>query len=535
MTTPQILLALFMAVMVATIGAALWMVFRGPRLVGFLVRRYLWKRRIAWVSLIAVTLCTVMVLVVISVMGGWLRMFRDSFHGLSGDIVIQGHTLTGFPYYQEMIDKIENLPEVEAAAPVIKAYGLINIQDNQASDGVQVLGFTDKIGRINRFGESLYRQYQKPIEQADDKTNDLTPVQRDALQRLANTAARQPSFTLPLPAEDYRDDPKFARQWQNKLAQPDKFKNVRDPATLPGMIGGAGVLHIHKDETGAIVNRSADLYQIHAKLTVMPLERNGDLAETAPPMEYFWIVDDSRTKVWQYDNNTVYVPFDTMQKLVGMRYEGASPEDDPPRTSEIHVKLRPGVDLNGARTKVEDAVNAVVDAHPKFARYLEVQTWEQVNALWLGAIEKETLLVTFLFSLISIVAIFLIFCIFYMIVVEKTKDIGIIKSVGATSSGVAGIFLGYGLAIGIVGGGAGFFIGYLIVRYINELHQLFGRLTGQQIWNPEVYAFDTIPNTVNPKEVMVIVAVAIASAVLGAVIPAIRAARMNPVESLRWE
>ena len=65
------------------------------------------------------------------------------------------------------------------------------------------------------------------------------------------------------------------------------------------------------------------------------------------------------------------------------------------------------------------------------------------------------MLVTFLFGIISIVAVFLIFCIFYMIVVEKTKDIGIIKSVGATAGGVAGIFLGYGLAIGLVGGGAG--------------------------------------------------------------------------------
>ena len=81
---------------------------------------------------------------------------------------------------------------------------------------------------------------------------------------------------------------------------------------------------------------------------------------------------------------------------------------------------------------------------------ITVETWEEVNATWIGAVEKEKGLVTFLFALISIVAIFLIFSIFYMIVVEKTKDIGIIKSVGATGQGVASVFLGYGLAIGIV-------------------------------------------------------------------------------------
>jgi lipoprotein-releasing system permease protein len=143
--------------------------------------------------------------------------------------------------------------------------------------------------------------------------------------------------------------------------------------------------------------------------------------------------------------------------------------------------------------------------------------------------------------MISIVAIFLIFCIFYMIVVEKTKDIGIIKSVGSTSTGVAGIFLGYGLAIGIVGSMLGLLLGYLIVTYINEIHTWIGAVTEKlfgepfYMWNPEVYAFDTIPNTMNPHEVFWIVLIAIISSVLGALVPAMRAARMNPVEALRWE
>ena len=155
--------------------------------------------------------------------------------------------------------------------------------------------------------------------------------------------------------------------------------------------------------------------------------------------------------------------------------------------------------------------------------------------MWLSAIEKEVVLVTFLFSVISLVAVFLIFCIFYMIVVEKTRDIGIIKSVGATNSGVAGIFLGYGLAIGIVGAGLGLLASWLIVRHINYLHTKMGELMGVQIWNPEVYLFDTIPNRMDPKTVVWIMAASIAASVLGALLPAIRAAQMHPVESLRWE
>ena len=81
-----------------------------------LILKYLRKRRIAWVSLAAVMLCTAMVIVVISVMGGWLAMFRESFHGISGDIVVTRQSLTGFPYYQEMIEQIEQFPQIRDRA-----------------------------------------------------------------------------------------------------------------------------------------------------------------------------------------------------------------------------------------------------------------------------------------------------------------------------------------------------------------------------------------------------------------------------------
>ncbi|CAN5425295.1 ABC transporter permease [soil metagenome] len=490
-----------------------------------LILKYLRKRRIAWVSLIAVTLCTTMVLVVISVMGGWLRMFRESFHGLTGDVIVHGD-LQGFPNYEEMIAKIEALPNVKAAVPTIETFGLINIK-NISRQGVRVIGYPlDRIGEVNAFPKSLYRQYQQYVDASDDSK--YTRDQRAEAKRLAEQGAKKPSWAKPFPAEVYRE------------ILPD---SKASPENWNGMIVGVGVLSLHKDADGNQPERDG-IYAAWAKLTVLGIDAN---RSTIDPMgdardEQYWIIDDSRTQIWQYDQNSVYIPFENLQRNLSMdAREELNPDTNvvtkvPARTRELQVAAKPGANIYDVKAQVQKIVDQVVAANNISVRYpIKVETWEESQATFISAIEKEKALVTFLFGMISIVAIFLIFCIFYMIVVEKTKDIGIIKSVGATNAGVAGIFLGYGLAIGIVGAGLGLLFGYLIVHNINYLHEQMGRLLHIQIWNPEVYAFDTIPNTMAPKEVAIIMLVAMISAVLGALVPAYRAARLQPVEALRWE
>jgi len=479
-----------------------------------LVLKYLRKRRIAWVSLIAVMLCTTMVLVVISIMGGWLRMFRESFHGLGGDLIVDSRSLTGFAHYDEIIEKIEALPEIAAAAPTIQTFGLMKI-NNGRPGAVQVMGYPmDRITKVNDFRKSLYRQYQQPVEEEKKKPEEVA----------------KPTFDLVpgVPYEELRPKAKNVKNW-------------------PGMIVGAGVVGIGKDKHGVVTGRDG-LLEASVRLEVLGIKEDmTSLQGATPTPNFYWIVDDSRTQLWQFDAKTVYVPFDVLQKDLGMqRRELENPDTkekivEPARTSSINIKVKPGVDLLAAKEKVTKIVAEYYPIVLQPDGPIGVETWEESNATWIGAVEKEKGLVTFLFGMISIVAIFLIFCIFYMIVVEKTKDIGIIKSVGSTSTGVAGIFLGYGLAIGIVGSMMGLLIGYLIVTYINEIHTWIGHVTEKlfgtpfYMWNPEVYAFDTIPNTMNPHEVFWIVLIAIASSVLGALVPAIRAARMNPVEALRWE
>jgi lipoprotein-releasing system permease protein len=583
-----------------------------------LILKYLFKRRIAWVSLLAVALCTLMVLVVISVMGGWLNMFKSSFRGLSGDIVIRAGTLKGFPYYEEIIDAIKKDPQcqVEAAVPSIETAGLFN--HGTGPIPVRVMGMKiAEIDKVDKFGQSLYLQSGIALDEALHPVNPNAPKPSQAeLDRLRRAERDPPSFDLldevrtPLaslpPGLKYATAPQGKTLPPGAIATPDTFpkelKNrlrydalrheliyrgddlaivkvalkslSKDPAfqkaidalaaqvpfahyengtgKFNGLIVGTGVIGIQRNHNGEWERPGQLEWQQPTSLTVLDLSSDHISAEHQVTRNFF-IVDDSHLGVWQYDSSFVYVSFDVLQADLGLTAQPFTTPDgkaavEPARATDIHIKMKPGIDpndepqLQAARKHIEDVVHRVlieeIRANPYVSSEIDmpkVETWQSTQRVFISAIENEKLLTVVLFGIMCVVAIFLIFCIFYMIVVEKTRDIGIIKSVGATSAGVAGIFLGYGLVIGVIGAGLGLILSYLVVHNINALHALLGRLLHVQIWNPQVYVFDKIPNEMSGSDIAWIIPIAILASVLGALIPAIRAGRLNPVDSLRWE
>jgi lipoprotein-releasing system permease protein len=462
-----------------------------------LIRKYLLKRRIAWVALVAVTLCTAMVLVVVSVMGGWLRMFEDSFHGMTGDVVISSTSLGGFPYYQEMIDNIRKLPDAVAAVPVIRTGALINI-DNRDVAMVQVLGYPPDIDTVDDWGSSLHLKQKNPF-------------------------ALHPDIRY----ENYVSDRARA--------------NARN---RPGMIISSLVVGMRKDKGPEADDFRDQFYRFPVTLTLVPVVGGEQISPESATTAGFWIVDDSHSRLWQLDNNNVYISFDEAQRDLLMAATPAKPATDtdlaqeaiPARCSEVQIKAKPGADLNVLRNEVQKITDQIRLSRGIPPWYdFKVQTWIEQQGAIIKAVQNEVVLTTALFGIISMVAVLLIFCIFYMIVVEKTKDIGIIKSVGATGAGILSLFLGYGLFIGLIGASMGFGVAYIIVKYINEIHAWLGRAMGIVIWSPETYQFDRIPSQMETTTVVRVLVVAVLAAVLGALVPAIRAAMMNPVDSLRYE
>ena len=187
----------------------------------------------------------------------------------------------------------------------------------------------------------------------------------------------------------------------------------------------------------------------------------------------------------EYDSSHVYIPLERLQKmrlLIDEQGRGA--------VNAIQIKVKPGVDINRVKEKIQDALERL---RPTF---FQVATWEEKQGALLAAVAIEQSILNLRLFFIIAVAGFGILAIFSMIVVEKTRDIGIMKALGASTSGVRGIFLGYGLLLGAVGCGVGMAGGLLFVDNINAIEKQLSRVLGHRVFDDQVYYFSEIPTEI---------------------------------------
>ncbi len=287
----------------------------------------------------------------------------------------------------------------------------------------------------------------------------------------------------------------------------------------------------------------------HVILFVFPIGKQQSLTGSAPNVQRLTVVDDSMTDVSSIDSNTVYLPFEELQRLNEMAEQiSIDGMVTPALCSRIQIKVRSDVTSEEELREISDEIEAVWrDFKSEYATnypddYLRIlpedaraTTWRENLIDMIGPIESQRTLMIVMFGIMSLVSVVLVFVIFFMIVVQKTRDIGVLKAVGASSTGVAGIFLAYGFVIGLVGSIIGSIGGYFFVRNINPIQNLLDDFLGFRVWSKKSFMFSEIPNEVDPWTVVVITIGAIIAGVLGAIVPAIRAARMQPVEALRYE
>lgn len=464
--------------------------------------RYLRTRYIALASVISVMLGVATMIVVNAVMAGFAEKMRDRLHGILADVVVESYALEGFNNSDEVMARIEDLvgDQLIAMAPTMETPGILRfrIGSESITRPVQVIGVRPmERAKTGDFAEHLFDQAGNQIPPSFDVPDELRS-QSPAGMRL----------------KELEDEPEdaFTRAMTDHLKQ-----QAQEQVPEHGALVGYAIATFHRGNGLPDQFLTPPGTKIHL---VFP--KHGKIPE--PGYDEFTVIGYFKSGMSEYDSTHVYVPLEQLQRarlLVDENGQGA--------VNQIQLKVKPGVDIDRMAETLQ------LDLEKLRPMYFRVSTWEQKQGPLLAAVAIEQSILNILLFFIIAVAGFGILAIFSMIVVEKTRDIGIMKALGASTSGVRNIFLGYGLLLGAVGSGVGMVGGLLFVHYINEIEKVLSVILRQKVFDDSIYYFDRIPTLVETPTLIGIVAGAMFIAIAASIWPARRAAKMHPVKALRFE
>ena len=251
------------------------------------------------------------------------------------------------------------------------------------------------------------------------------------------------------------------------------------------------------------------------RLTLVAPEGTSTPFGTAPRLRGFDVVATFEVGVFTYDDAFILMPLDEAQ--VYFRVDGAVSlleifTTNPDRIDPIRARVIATVGQDGF-----------------------VSDWRQLNESLHTALVVERNVMFLILTLIIIVAAFNIISSLIMLVKDKARDVAIMRTMGASQGSVMRIFVIAGASVGVVGTLIGLVLGVLFCINIEKIRQFFQYLTGTDLWNPEIRFLSEIPASMDPMEVGATVVVALLLSLLATLPPARRAARLDPVEVLRYE
>jgi lipoprotein-releasing system permease protein len=278
--------------------------------------------------------------------------------------------------------------------------------------------------------------------------------------------------------------------------------------TLDGFDNGQGL---------AIGRRLAEQLSVRAGDNITLVSPRGAVTPmgTTPRIKAYKIAAVFEIGMSEYDSAFVFMPLTEAQAYFNRAGDVTAIEiytDDPDNVDRF-------------RQSVTDAA----------ARPIYMIDWRQRNATFFNALQVERNVMFLILTLIVLVAALNIVSGLIMLVKDKSSDIAILRTMGATQGAMMRVFLITGASIGVVGTFVGFLLGTVVCLNIEEIRRFLSWLTNTELFSPELYFLSKLPADMNLKETVAVLVMALGLSLLATLYPSWRAARLDPVEALRYE
>jgi lipoprotein-releasing system permease protein len=426
---------------------------------------------IAGVALSSLALCAV-----VSIMGGFGADLKRKFLGNNAHIRIDTSDVGGFAGFDDVLREVRLVRGVHAATPVAGGEAMASSSSNTAGvllRGVDPESIVHVIDLQNNI-EVGKLSYLKDI----DRLADLPPDEEVGIG---------PG------GERYLKGPRL-RPWVSRDLDPGIEDLIRPPDVRPGIVVGrelAKTLHVYVGDEIRLVAPLGDL----GPMGVMPRTKQ------------FRIAAIFYSGMYEYDQGYAYILMDVAQDFLDLSGHVTS----------VDVKVDDAERVDAVRPAVAAAV-----ARPD----LRVRDWKEMNKNLFSALKLEKIATFVILSLAIAVASFCIVCTLLLMVTEKSKEIAILKAVGASDGAILRVFMTEGLLIGGIGTVLGVLTGLVVCLSL--------RWFGLRL-DPEVYYLERLPVEVNAPDYLLVALAAMFITILATIYPALAASRLRPVDGIRYE
>jgi lipoprotein-releasing system permease protein len=257
---------------------------------------------------------------------------------------------------------------------------------------------------------------------------------------------------------------------------------------------------------------------VGSRLTLISPNGAATAFGTVPRVRAYRVVAIFQAGMNQYDASYVFIPLHAAQIYFQ--------QDDPPSVSQIAVTVTDPEHVGLVTSRITHALHDTD---------IRVADWTQSNNAFFGAVQVEQNVMFLILTLIILVAAFNVVSSLIMMVKDKTRDIAVLRTIGAGRFAILRIFLMCGAAVGVTGTVAGTIIGVLFCINIDRIRLFIQRITGANLFNPTVYYLEHLPEKLVWSDVVEVVLMALSLSLLATLYPSWRAARTDPVEALRHE